>query len=366
MLHCKNLTHLQRCGSLKESEGEGDLERAVLEFHRNAAELAVLGAGSWGTALSLLLCRNGHRVRLWDHSKDQVQALRRDGENRRYLPGFKLPPALRPLEPIAEAVDGVGEIFVVVPSYAFADVLHALPDPLPDGAGIAWATKGFEPTTGRLLHQVAEEILGPRDLAVVSGPSFAKEVAEGLPTAVTVAAPRPEHARCIAGCLHNDRFRAYTSGDLVGVQVGGAAKNVLAIATGIADGLHFGANTRAALITRGLAELIRLGTALGGSRETFMGLAGLGDLVLTCTDDQSRNRRMGLALARGLTVEEAKREIGQEVEGVITTGSVNANAQRLGVEMPICKQVFGVLQHGVTPQQATENLLMRPSKAEFY
>jgi glycerol-3-phosphate dehydrogenase (NAD(P)+) len=331
----------------------------------DATELAVLGAGSWGTALSLLLCRNGHRVRLWDYSAEQVRALRRDGENCRFLPGFELPPMLRPVEELAECLDGSRELLIVVPSRAFADVLHRLSGQLPDDLGIAWATKGFEPDTGRLLHQVAEEILGPRDLAVVSGPSFAKEVALGLPTAVTVASPSPSHARRVAGWLHSDRFRAYTSNDLVGVQVGGAAKNVLAIATGIADGLGFGANTRAALITRGLAELIRLGTALGGKQETFMGLAGLGDLVLTCTDDQSRNRRMGLALARGLSVEEAKREIGQEVEGVITTGSVNAIARRLAVEMPICEQVFGVLREGVTPAQATQNLLARGSRAEF-
>jgi len=329
------------------------------------AQLAVLGAGSWGTALSLLLCRNGYSVRIWDFFSEQVRALRRDGENRRFLPGFALPPTLRPVEGLGEALEGADELLIVVPSHAFADILRSLSGQLPDEIGIAWATKGFAPDTGRLLHQVAEGILGPRDLAVVSGPSFAREVAQGLPTAVTVASRSPELARRVAGYLHGDRFRAYTSEDLIGVQVGGAAKNVLAIATGIADGLGFGANTRAALITRGLAELIRLGTAMGGRQETFMGLAGLGDLVLTCTDDQSRNRRMGLALARGSSVAEAKREIGQEVEGLITTPSVNAIAQRLGVEMPICEQVLGVLHDGVTPTQATQNLLMRSSKAEL-
>ena len=331
----------------------------------DSTEIAVLGAGSWGTALSLLLCRNGYRVRLWDHAPEQIRALDCDRENRRYLPGFSLPATLRPVEGLAEAVEGAGELLIVVPSHAFAETLRRLPDQLTDGLGIAWATKGFEPETGRLLHQVAEEILGPRDLAVVSGPSFAKEVAMGLPTAVTVASRSLEHAQGVADCLHGDRFRAYTSQDLVGVQVGGAAKNVLAIATGIADGLGFGANTRAALITRGLAELIRLGIALGGMQGTFMGLAGLGDLVLTCTDDQSRNRRMGLALARGLDIEEAKREIGQEVEGLITARSVNAIARRLDVEMPICEQAYAVLYEGVTPEQATRSLLMRSSKAEL-
>ncbi|WP_133510444.1 NAD(P)H-dependent glycerol-3-phosphate dehydrogenase [Candidatus Thiosymbion oneisti] len=331
----------------------------------SAPALAVLGAGSWGTALALLLCRNGHRVRIWDYAPEQILALDRDGENRRYLPGFPLPPTLQPVAELTDALEGVSELLVVIPSHAFAAVLRRLPDRLPEGLGITWATKGFEPHTGRLLHQVAEEILGSRELAVVSGPSFAQEVAKGLPTAVTVASRRPEHAQRIAGYLHNDHFRAYTGDDLVGVQVGGAAKNVLAIAAGIADGLGFGANTRAALITRGLVELIRLGTGLGGRRDTFMGLAGLGDLVLTCTDDQSRNRRLGLALAQGLSVEEAKREIGQEVEGVITTRAVNTIAHRLGVEMPICSQVFGVLYEGRTPEQATRSLLMRSSKAEL-
>lgn len=329
-------------------------------------ELAVLGAGSWGTALALLLCRNGNRVRLWDHWPKHIADLLRDGENRRYLPGYPLPPSLLPTQDLAEALEGASELLIVVPSHAFADVLRQLPNPLPERLGIAWATKGFEPGSGRLLHRVAREIVGPWDLAVVSGPSFAQEVARGQPTAVTVASESDKHALRVAGYLHSERFRAYTSEDMVGVQVGGAAKNVLAIATGIADGLGFGANTRAALITRGLAELIRLGAALGGKQETFMGLAGLGDLVLTCTDDQSRNRRMGLALARGLSADAAKKEIGQEVEGVITAASVNIIARSHGVEMPIADQVFGVLYDKVTPEQATQNLLMRSSKAEFY
>jgi glycerol-3-phosphate dehydrogenase (NAD(P)+) len=294
-----------------------------------------------------------------------VEELRRDGENRRYLPGIRLPEQLRAVSSLEEALDGAAELLVVVPSHAFSAVLRSLPNSLPQGLGVAWATKGFEPGSGRLLHEVAAEILGERDLAVISGPSFAREVAADLPTAVTVASPNREHARRIANYLHSERFRAYTSDDIIGVEVGGAAKNVLAIATGIADGLGFGANTRAALITRGLAELIRLGTALGGRQETFMGLSGLGDLVLTCTDDQSRNRRMGLALARGLDVEKAKGEIGQEVEGVITAASVYAIALRIRVEMPISEQVHGVLYEGITPEQATHNLLIRRSKAEI-
>jgi len=331
---------------------------------KSQSHIAVLGAGSWGTALALLIGRNGYQVRLWDHWQEHIAQLREERENRRYLPGCVLPGNIELVTDLQQAIAGAGELLIVVPSHGFSDVLGALPSPLPRGLGVAWATKGLEPATGRLLHEVAREQLGECDLAVVSGPSFAVEVAKGLPTAVTVASPNARHAQRVAGYLHGERFRAYTSDDLIGVQVGGAAKNVLAIATGIADGLGFGANTRAALITRGLAELIRLGIALGGQRETFMGLAGLGDLVLTCTDDQSRNRRMGLALARGRDVEQAKREIGQEVEGVITARSLHATAARFSIEMPICDQVYGVLYEGLTPDEATHNLLMRTSKAE--
>jgi glycerol-3-phosphate dehydrogenase (NAD(P)+) len=329
------------------------------------APIAILGAGSWGTALGVLLCHNGYPVRLWGHLPEHVEALRRDRVNREFLPGVALPPDLLPVDALADALDGAQALLLVVPSHAFAGVLRALPCPLPPEIVVAWATKGFEPGSNRLLHEIAGEVLGPRDLGVISGPTFAREVAEGLPTAVTVASPHPGHARQIADYLHGKRFRAYTSDDLIGVQVGGAAKNVLAIATGIADGLGFGANTRAALVTRGLAELIRFGIALGGRRETFMGLAGLGDLVLTCTDDQSRNRRMGLALARGLAVEAARTEIGQEVEGVITARAVRSMSLRLGVEMPISEQVYRVLSGDITPAAATRNLLDRSSKAEL-
>lgn len=328
------------------------------------ASIAVLGAGSWGTALAIQLCRNGHRVRLWGHEPPLVAELVRDRENRRFLPGFPFPEGLSATDSLEHALDGASDCLAVVPSHAFAAVVGALRGRLPEETGLAWATKGLDPASGGLLHQVARAALPMHSLAVVSGPSFAREVARGLPTAVTVASDDHAFAGRTARLLHGDRFRAYTSRDMVGVEVCGAAKNVLAIATGIADGLGFGANTRAALITRGLTELIRLGTALGGRPETFMGLAGIGDLVLTCTDDQSRNRRMGLCLARGMTVDDAKREIGQEVEGVVTAGSVRLLAHRLGVEMPIGEQVYRVLYDGVSPLQATAALLERNPKAE--
>ena len=333
---------------------------------KSTGHIAILGAGSWGTALGMLLCRNGHSVRLWGHEPEHIAQLATEGENRQFLPGLPLPPNLTPTANLGAALDGARDLLVVVPSHAFATLLPQVADLLPAGIGVAWATKGFEPGTGRLLHQVAAQALPGRDLAAISGPSFAREVAQGLPTAVTVASPQGLYAQRIADLLHGERFRAYVNNDIVGVQVGGGAKNVLAIAAGIADGLGFGANTRAALITRGLAELIRLGTALGGKPETFMGLAGLGDLVLTCTDNQSRNRRMGLALARGLDLAAAKAEIGQEVEGVITALAVHAMSKAHGVEMPISEQVHAVLYRGVTPSEATATLLERSSKAEFY
>ncbi len=328
------------------------------------APVAVLGAGSWGTALALVIARHGRRVKLWDLWAEQVEVLIHERENRRYLPGFPLPDLIEPTRDLSQALAAVQEVLIVVPSHGFASLLRSLP-PLGPEVGLAWATKGLEPGTNRLLHEVARDILGERDLAVVSGPSFATEVARGLPTAVTVASPALIQARRVAAYLHGERFRAYTSQDLVGVQVGGAAKNVLAIATGIADGLGFGANTRAALITRGLAELTRLGTALGGRPETFTGLAGLGDLVLTCTDDQSRNRRLGLALARGASLDQARQEIGQEVEGILTSRAVHGLAQRFGIQMPISAEVYGVLYSGTTPAEAARNLLAREGKSEL-
>ena len=328
-------------------------------------QFAVLGAGSWGTALALLICANGHRARIWGHEVEQVEALCRDRENRMFLPGAPFPEGLSATASLDEALADATDCLVVVPSHAFRPVIARVAPLLPEGMGLAWATKGLDPRSGDLLHSVAREILGERPLAVVSGPSFALEVARGLPTAVTVASDDPAFAERIARRLHGERFRAYTSSDMVGVEVCGAAKNVLAIATGIADGLGFGANARAALITRGLAELIRVGTALGGRAETFMGLAGLGDLVLTCTDNQSRNRRLGLALASGEGLAEAQARIGQEVEGVITALAVHRLAWRLGIEMPISEQVYRVLYEGVTPMEATRALLDREPKAEL-
>ncbi len=327
-------------------------------------QIAVLGPGSWGTALAILLSRNGARVNLWGVPQE-VEQLVKDGENRRFLPGIPFPPGLSPTADLATAVGDADEVLVVIPSHAFRPVLEQVKPLLPSAASISWATKGLEPGTAKLLSTVAQELLGEQcPLAVISGPTFALEVGHGLPTAVTVAATTPEHGERLAGYLHSDCFRAYTGSDLIGVQIGGAAKNVMAIAAGIADGLGFGANTRAALITRGLAEIMRLGLAMGGAAETFVGLAGLGDLALTCTDNQSRNRRMGLALAKGSSIAEAKLEIGQEVEGVGTAKVIQQKAEELGIEMPITQQVYLVLHHGLDPREAVQTLLEREPKPE--
>ncbi|WP_428623243.1 NAD(P)H-dependent glycerol-3-phosphate dehydrogenase [Sedimenticola sp.] len=329
------------------------------------ATFAVIGAGSWGTALAILLARNGLQVRLWGHQPEVMRTLAQERENRAFLPGIPFPDGLSPVADLDAALNGADEVLIVVPSHAFADVLRTIAPRLPSNAGICWATKGLEPVSGRLLHEVAQEILGPDyPIAVISGPSFAKEVAAGLPTAVTVAAFSAAYAERIAGYLHSDCFRAYTSSDVIGLEIGGAAKNVMAIGAGISDGLAFGANARAALITRGLTEIMRLGLALGGRMETFIGLGGMGDLVLTCTDDQSRNRRMGLALAKGATIEQAKQAIGQEVEGVMATQEIYHKACALGVEMPITEQIQRVLYQGLDPKTAVQALLERDPRPE--
>jgi glycerol-3-phosphate dehydrogenase (NAD(P)+) len=326
---------------------------------------AVLGSGSWGTALAVHIARTGHRTLLWGIETDELAAMTRDRENRRYLPGIALPEGLE-IEPDFErAVAPAGQLLIVVPSHAFREVLHRLKPRLRPGQRVAWATKGFELTTGKLPHEVAAEVLGPEvPTAVLSGPTFAKEVGAGLPSAMTVASRDEGYAMDLARSLSGEKFRVYSSGDMIGVEVGGATKNVLAIGAGISDGLGFGANTRVALITRGLVELTRLGVALGADKETFMGLAGLGDLVLTCTDNQSRNRRFGLALAAGKTPEQAQAEIGQVVEGVLAARAVHEVAERVGVEMPISEQIYRVLYEGAPAKEAVFALMGRTVKTE--
>ena len=331
-----------------------------------AETIAVVGAGSWGTALAIQFARTGRRTLLWGRAEDDPAELERSRENARYLPGARFPDTLHADGDLATVLAAAPLVVVAVPSHALRPVLTRMKPLLRPDARLAWATKGFELETGKLPHQVAREVLGSgRAMAVLSGPTFAREVGMGLPTAMTVAATDPDYARQLAESLSGESFRAYMSSDIVGVEVGGAVKNVLAIGAGICDGLGFGANTRIALITRGLVEMTRLGVALGADAGTFMGLAGMGDLVLTCTDDQSRNRRMGLALAAGKTVKEAEAEIQQVVEGVLAAEAVHRVAREQEVEMPICEQIYRILYQGAEPREAVATLMKRELKPEF-
>ena len=312
------------------------------------------------------LARVGSEVRLGGILElDLLEEMASTRENRQYLPGAPFPPGLEATPDLATCLDGVRDVLVVVPSHGLRDTLAKIKPLLGGDSRVCWATKGFELHTGKLPHVVAEEVLGAgRPMAVLSGPTFAKEVAAGLPTAMTIAANDAGFASDLAKALSSGNFRAYTSDDMIGVEVGGAVKNVLAIAAGMSDGLGFGANTRIALITRGLVELSRLGAALGAKRETFMGLACMGDLVLTCTDDLSRNRRMGLALASGKSVREAQEEIQQVVEGVLAAEAVKEVADDLGIEMPICQQVYQILYEDKSPRDAVQALMTRELKPE--
>jgi len=329
------------------------------------AAIGVLGAGAWGTALAVLLARNGYPALLWSNDPAALDELARTRRNARYLPEAQLSPAISAQPDIRALARETEQFLIAVPSHAFRATLSVLAPHIGAGATLAWATKGLEPGTGKLLSEVLREVLH-RDAryGVISGPTFAGEVAKGLPSAVCVASHTPDVAAAIAAWLRNDHMRVYTSDDVAGVQLGGAIKNVIAIAAGISDGLGFGANARAALITRGLAELTRLGMARGGRRETFMGLSGVGDLVLTCTDNASRNRRVGLGLGQGRALKTVLAEIGQATEGVATAREVHQLALRLGVDMPITEQVYRVLYEQVPPLKAVETLFSREPRQE--
>ena len=330
------------------------------------ADIAVLGAGSWGTALAIQCARAGRASRLWGRDRAHMETMARERRNARYLPDALFPPTLQLEADLARAIEGVNDVLIAVPSHAFRALLRELAPLLPATTRLCWATKGFELDSGKLPNQVAHEVLGPgRSVAVLSGPTFATEVGAGLPTAMTIASPEADYAEKLARDLSSSSFRAYTSVDITGVEVGGAVKNVLAIGAGLSDGLGFGANTRIALITRGLVEMTRLGVALGARRETFMGLAGLGDLVLTCTDNHSRNRRFGLALAQGMSVEDALRQIGQVVEGYHATRALHRVASREQVVMPIAQGLYEALYEQAPAEQVVRGLMMRPIKPEF-
>ena len=314
------------------------------------------------------LARVGNDVRLWGRDAAGVAEMGRSRVNARYLPSAPFPPGLAAVADLDAALAGTSTVLVVVPSHAFRSTLESLrPHADATGArfGLAWATKGLELASGELPHRVARATLPDvARLAVLSGPTFATEVGAGLPTAMTLAASEPTFGDELVARLSSATFRIYTTTDMTGVEIGGAVKNALAIAAGLADGLGYGANARVALINRGLREMTRFGVALGADTETFSGLAAMGDLVLTCTDDQSRNRRMGLALARGHGLEAAAAEIGQVVEGVKAARAVHEQARRLGVDMPIVEQVFRIVHEGVDPKEAVRALLARATGAE--
>lgn len=327
---------------------------------------SVYGAGSWGTALALQLARNNIDVQLWSHRPTQVDQCNQARQNTDYLPSISFPETLHCNYDLKTLTEHSVYQLIVVPSHGFRTLLEQLKPLLSQHHKVLWATKGLELKTGKLLHELVEEILPQvSEYGLVSGPTFAAEVAKGLPTAMTVASNNAELSEQVSAAFQSEHYRVYTSDDIIGVELGGAVKNVLAIAAGIADGLGFGANARTALITRGLAEILRLGTAMGAQPETLMGLSGIGDLILTCTDNQSRNRQLGLALGAGKSLEQAIEEIGQAVEGAKTSQSINLLAKRAGVEMPICTAVQQILYEDLPPQEAVRALINRKPKPEF-
>lgn len=331
----------------------------------SAQTIAVLGAGAWGTALAMQLARNGRRTLLWGRNREAIEVMRASRRNERYLPNVSFPGRLEPQWSLTEVLAQTSALLLAVPSNAFRQTLGLIAGGAPAEFRLLWATKGLEIRSGKFMHAVADEALNANVArGLLSGPSFAAEVARGLPTAVTIASSDKNFAREAASWLHSKAFRVYVSVDVVGVELGGSLKNVLAIAAGISDGLGFGSNARAALVTRGLSEMMRLAEAAGSQRETLMGLSGLGDLVLTCTDDQSRNRRLGLALGRGLRLDAAMQEVGHTVEGVATADAVLQMADAHQVEMPICAQVARVLFEGLDPRAAVIELLNRERKME--
>ncbi len=326
----------------------------------------VIGAGSWGTALAIVLADNGHPVYLWGRNSTHIATLKSESCNQRYLPGAIFPEGLLAIDSIEYCLRECDEIVLAVPCAAMRSILEIIARQGNDNLSLCLAGKGLEADTQYLNHQIVEDCLGVRaDTVVLSGPSFAKEVAAGLPTAVTIAGSNEKTTALFSEKFHNEVFRIYTHDDIIGVQVGGAVKNVMAIAAGIADGLGFSSNTRAALITRSLAEIIRLGVVMGGRQETFMGLTGLGDLILTCTDNQSRNRRFGLELAEGTTVSEACENIGQVIEGIRTSQEIYQLALKNNIEMPITEQVCQIVNGKVSPSDAVRALLMRDKRQEL-
>ncbi|MBC8212730.1 MAG: NAD(P)-dependent glycerol-3-phosphate dehydrogenase [Gammaproteobacteria bacterium] len=331
----------------------------------DSTTVAVIGAGAWGSALALQLARNGHQVNLWGHDAEHINRLLAERQNNEFLPDIPFPDAIHPTASLEHALAGVDYVLIVIPSKAYREFLANLKPYVNERTRVFWGSKGFEIETGKFLHELVIEELGVEHYGVISGPTFATEVARNLPAAVTCAGHRADSTQEFAELLHGGHFRCYTSDDVIGVEVGGALKNVLAIAVGAADGLGFGSNTRATLITRGLSEIMRFGEAMGAKKETLMGLSGLGDLILTSTDNQSRNRRFGMAIGEGQSVEQAITAVGQTVEGYRAARAVFFIAQLKEVNLPIMEQVYLVLYEGKSPVEAVTELESRDQKAEI-
>ncbi|WP_133137863.1 NAD(P)H-dependent glycerol-3-phosphate dehydrogenase [Legionella rowbothamii] len=326
--------------------------------------IAILGAGSWGTAVAIHLSQIGHRVLLWAHNPAHVALMAEEKSNSRYLPDITFPKTLIPVDDLSQCMRDADYVIIAVPSHAFAEIVSKIDKPK-TSQGLAWITKGIDPQSHLLLSQLVEQRFGPDlPVAMISGPSFAKEVARFLPTALTLAGNDLIFQKNIRELLHHNNIRVYLSEDLIGLQVCGAVKNVLAIGCGISDGLGYGANAKAAIITRGLAEMSRLGLSLGANADTFLGLAGVGDLVLTCTDDQSRNRRFGLLLGKNTSINEAEKQIGQVVEGKSNAAQVCFLAKQNRIEMPICEHINALLQGSVSVKEAVHSLMSRPPREE--
>ncbi|TCP94987.1 glycerol 3-phosphate dehydrogenase (NAD(P)+) [Cricetibacter osteomyelitidis] len=328
--------------------------------------ITVLGAGSYGTSLAIAFSRNGYPTYLWGHDPVHMERLSKERQNAQYLPDVTFPDSLH-IEPnLAQAIQKSRDLLIVVPSHVFGEIITKIKPHLRSDSRIVWATKGLERDSGRLLQEVVIEQLGTNyPLAVLSGPTFAKELAQGLPTAIALASQDERFALEFQARIHcSKNFRVYINADMCGVQLGGAIKNVIAIGAGISDGMGFGANARTALITRGIAEITRLGLSLGANQNTFMGMSGLGDLVLTCTDNQSRNRRFGLMLGQGFSADVAMQNIGQVVEGYHNTKETYLLAQRQGIEMPITEQIYQVLFCGKDAREAAVALLGREKNKE--
>ena len=328
-------------------------------------DLTVIGAGSYGTALAISTASKGLKVMLWTRREETAKIMQQDRVNQKYLPSIAFPETLTVSSDLNHCINASKTVLVVVPSHTFADVLVSIKPYLTPEHRLAWATKGLDKDSGRLLSDIASQILSDKiPMAALSGPTFAMGLAKGLPTAIAVAGTNSDFIKEFCELMHTKTFRIYESDDLVGLQLGGGIKNVIAIGAGLSDGLGYGANARTALITRGLAEMTRLGEALGSSQKAFMGLSGLGDLILTCTDNQSRNRRFGYYLGQGMSVEKALEKIEQVVEGYTMSKVVVDLCEKFNVQMPICQEVYKVIYEGKNGQAAAMSLLGRSLKSE--